>query len=85
MSTLFFNMESASISLQSNALQGDWETVYSCQHVLAVHFLNINDMWLSDYFFKSALDTSFKIRLDGRMREAEALYYMALVRERHSE
>ena len=69
--------------LRTDSVLGNWELVYSSQHKLAVHFLSIEDIWLSDYFFKSAMTTSLKIRVDGRRREADALYYMALARERH--
>jgi len=63
---------------------GKWEEVYECRHRLAEYFLSTQDNWLSDHFFQSALDTSLKIRLDGRRREAEAHCNMGLADERNS-
>ena len=66
-----------------NLCSGNWEIVYSCRHQLANYFLQCEDFKLADYFYESALEISFNIRMDGRKREAEALYYMGLVCERH--
>jgi len=64
-------------------LAGKWEDVYACRHRLADYFLETGDHWLSDHFFKTALETSRNIRLDGRKREAEAHCNMGLVFERN--
>jgi len=60
-------------------LLGNWEKVYAARHELANYFLRCEDFRLADYFYESSLEISFKIRMDGRRREAEALYYMGLV------
>ncbi|CAK8684012.1 unnamed protein product [Clavelina lepadiformis] len=64
---------------------GKWEEVYSCRHKLAQYFLETGDGWLSDHFFKTALETSLNIRLDGRKREAEAHCNMGLSCERNGD
>jgi len=67
-------------SLERN---GKWKDIYECRVRLAEYFLTGGDKWLSDYFFKSALETSFNIRLDGGRRKAEAYCNMALAIERN--
>lgn len=64
---------------------GKWEEVYECRHRLAEYFLATQDIWLSDHFFQSALDTSLKVRLDGRRREGEAHCNMGLADERNGD
>ena len=59
--------------------------MYTARHKLAQYFLQCEDFRLSDYFFESALQISFKIRLDGRKKEAEGLYSMGLVCERRGD
>lgn len=63
-------------------LQDKWDEVHEARTHLAEFFLQTGDVWLSDYFFKSALDTSLDVRLDGRRREAEANCRMGLAYER---
>lgn len=67
------------------ARQGKWDDVYACRHALAQYFLLSGDFWLSDHFFKTALDISLNIKLDGRRRESEAHCHMGLACERKGE
>ncbi|XP_078481534.1 LOW QUALITY PROTEIN: tetratricopeptide repeat protein 29-like [Ciona intestinalis] len=64
---------------------GKWEEVYAARHQLAQFFLSTGDQWLSDHFFKSALEFSLNIRLDGGRREAEANCNMGLAFERNEQ
>lgn len=64
---------------------GKWDDVYACRHALAQYFLECGDLWLSDHFFETALDTSTNIKLDGRRRESEANCHMGLACERRNE
>ncbi|XP_033098319.1 tetratricopeptide repeat protein 29-like isoform X2 [Anneissia japonica] len=59
----------------------DLEVVYNARNKLAEYFLSTDDLWLSDHFFASCLDTSLNIPGDGR-RKGEAYCNMGLAFER---
>lgn len=63
---------------------GQSEKVYQSYLTLARHFQEINDFWLSDYFFEASYTCTSEIRGDGRCREAEANWNLGLVCERQS-
>nr|CAB3267335.1 tetratricopeptide repeat protein 29-like [Phallusia mammillata] len=70
---------------ESSLRAGKWEEVYMCRHKLAEYFLESEDRWLSDHFYKTALESSLNIRLDGHRREAEARCNMGLSHERNGD
>lgn len=64
---------------------GQSEKVYQEYLTLARHFQEMNDFWLSDYFFQASYSCTSEIRGDGRRREAEANWNLGLVHERQSD
>ena len=51
---------------------GDLDAVYMCQRSLAQYFDQTGDVWVSDHFHESCLQTSLLIKEDGRRKEGEA-------------
>lgn len=61
------------------------DIVYSCYLTLANYFEQSEDTFLSNHFYKSCLETSTKIRGDGRRKEAEANFNMGLTFEKQGD
>ncbi|XP_072719510.1 tetratricopeptide repeat protein 29 [Ciconia boyciana] len=60
---------------------GHYEEVYDNQLNLACCFNDLEDKWLSNYFYKQCFNTAQLIKIDGGKREAQAHADMGLINE----
>ena len=58
------------------------DIVYGCYLTLATYFEDLQETFLSNHFYKLCLDTSVKVRGDGRRKEAEANFNMGIAYEK---
>lgn len=58
------------------------DVVYNSYLTLATYFEQSGDISISNHFYKLCLDTSVKIRGDGRRRESEANFNMGIAHEK---
>lgn len=64
---------------------GDMRGVYSARNKLANHFLEIEDLWLSDHFYQSCLETATKVSDDDKRMVGDAHSNLGLAFERRKE
>lgn len=61
------------------------DIVYNSYLSLAKYFEQSDDTFLSNHFYKLCLETSVKVRGDGRRKEAEANFSMGVAYEKQGD
>ena len=80
---LFFKLASALLNVCT--VSGDFQSVYMARYELACYFQQTNDKWLADHFFKTCLETSSFIDMDGGKTKAEGHCNVGLALEENGE